>query len=345
MAALCHNRAMSKKLLIRSIYGFILLCCIIAAAGIGTLLESKQFVFEKFISSENTVAEVRTEPFPVGVDPKKQTIAEEDLLQNYSYETFAYVNREPTTWREKVLALFESKEWYQSLASPVSRILVIWPGERKEEVAKDFGDILRWDSAQRKLFLDTISKAEPPIPEGKFYPGKYVTHRDSTPEEVAQLVQEKFAADILSRYTTEVEDKVPLEEALTVASLLEREASDFENMREISGVIWNRLFTNMPLQLDATLQYVKGSKAGQKEWWPIPKPADKYLKSPFNTYANKGLPPTPIGSPSAAAVLAALNPLPTECVFYFHDKNHKYHCSNTYEEHVAKLRAIYGRGK
>jgi UPF0755 protein len=171
-----------------------------------------------------------------------------------------------------------------------------------------------------------------------------VAHRGATPKEVAELLQEKFEADILARYTTAVEDKVPLEDALVIASLLEREASDFENMREVSGVIWNRLFINMPLQLDATLQYVKGGKTNEKTWWPVPKPADKYLKSPYNTYANKGLPPAPIGNPSAAAVLAALNPIATDCVYYFHDDNRNYHCSKTYEEHVQKLRAIFGRG-
>lgn len=101
----------------------------------------------------------------------------------------------------------------------------------------------------------------------------------------------------------------------------------------------------MPLQLDATLQYAKGSRASEKEWWPVPKPADKYLKSPFNTYANKGLPPAPIANPSAASVLAALNPVPTDCYYYFHADNAEYYCSKTYEEHVRKLRAVFGRGK
>jgi cell division protein YceG involved in septum cleavage len=340
---ICHNKAMTKKLVIRSLYGFVILCCLIAAGGIKTLLESKQYVFSKF--AQNSVSEVTVAPFPVSVDPQKQTITTEDQLKNYSSESFAYVTQKPTSWEEKVVAMFASKEWYQSLASPVSRILVIWPGERKEEVARDFGDILLWNTSDRQKFLDAISSSQPNLSEGKYYPGQYVAHRDSSPEEVAQLVQDKFQGDIMSRYTTDVQEKVPLEQALTVASLLEHEASDFDNMREISGVIWNRLFNNMPLQLDATLQYVKGSKQGEKDWWPIPRPADKYLKSPFNTYANKGLPPAPIGNPSAAAVLAALNPLPTTCVYYFHDKNHDYHCSVTYEEHVAKLRAMYGRGR
>jgi UPF0755 protein len=101
----------------------------------------------------------------------------------------------------------------------------------------------------------------------------------------------------------------------------------------------------MPLQLDATLQYAKAGASGEKNWWPVPKPADKFIKSPYNTYANEGLPPGPIANPSAAAVLAALNPHPTDCIFYFHDRNEGYHCSLTYEEHVRKLKIHYGRGR
>jgi cell division protein YceG involved in septum cleavage len=336
---------MTKTTVIRSLYGLVLLCCFVVAAGAVYLIHSKQFVFTN-VSEQNTVKEVATGPFPVSVDANNRTIVQEDLLQSYSSETFAYA-RKPTgnTFTDKVVAWFSRKEWYQNLASPVSRIVVVWPGERKEEVVKDFGDILGWSTSDRANFLNLISEADPVLAEGKYYPGQYVTGKDATPEEIAMLIQTKFDSDILSRYTPEVEAKVPIKQALTIASLLEREASDFENMREISGVIWNRLFDDMPLQLDATLQYAKGSKSNEKTWWPIPKPADKYLKSPFNTYANKGLPPTPIANPSAAAVLAALNPIPTNCVFYFHDKNHNYHCSATYEEHVRKLKQLYGRGK
>ena len=159
------------------------------------------------------------------------------------------------------------------------------------------------------------------------------------------MIHDKFVSDVLNRYTSEVEAQVPIVDALTIASLLEREASDFENMREVSGVIWNRLFINMPLQLDATLQYARAGKATEKNWWPTPKPADKYLDSPYNTYAYKGLPPGPISNASAAAILAALNPYPTDCLYYFHDSEGDYHCSKTYEEHVANLKIQHGRGK
>ncbi|MBP6924205.1 MAG: endolytic transglycosylase MltG [Candidatus Pacebacteria bacterium] len=334
---------MLRKILIRGLYGIVLLLCIVTTAGIGLLLESKQFVFKKTITEENSVSVIDSSPFPVSVDPKARTIIEADLLGNHTYETLAKKEEaENDTWQAKAVAFFFNRDWYQNLASPVSRIVVIWPGERKEEVVKNVGDVLRWNTEQRKIFTTLIEDSEPALLEGKFYPGEYIAHRGATPAEVAIMIQEKFNTDILNRYTQEVEAKVPLKDALIIASLLEREARDFENMREISGVIWNRLFINMPLQLDATLQYARGGTA--KSWWPAVKPADKYVKSPYNTYANSGLPPGPIANPSAASVLAALNPLSTDCIYYFHDTKGNYYCSETYEGHVTKLKAIYGRG-
>jgi UPF0755 protein len=100
----------------------------------------------------------------------------------------------------------------------------------------------------------------------------------------------------------------------------------------------------MNLQIDATLQYAKGAKS-KKTWWPKPIPSDKFIDSPYNTYQNSGLPPTPIANPSVDTVLAALNPRETECLYYFHDDESVFHCTKTYEEHVALLKQYYGRGK
>ena len=99
----------------------------------------------------------------------------------------------------------------------------------------------------------------------------------------------------------------------------------------------------MKLQIDATLQYVRGSE--RNGWWPIVRSRDKYIDSPYNTYLYKGLPPAPISNPSVAAVLAALNPKKTDCMFYFHDQAGGFHCTETYEEHVQMLKKYYGRGR
>lgn len=332
-----------ERTLVRAIISLVIILTIAAVFGIVLLVQSKQHIIS-YVEKKVTQAEMEDfTPFPVSVDVTTKTIVDNPAVTSYYTDSLAITPRKEDNWWNQIAALFGSKDWYQNLASPVGRIIVIWPGERKEEVAKNIGDILGWDKADQTDFKNLVDATEPVIAEGKYFPGQYVAHRGATPADIQALLTEAFQTEVLNRYSPEVATKVPLSEALIIASLLEREASDFENMREISGVIWNRLFTDMPLQLDATLQYVKGSSPYQQKWWPIVRPADKYLDSPFNTYKHKGLPPAPIANPSAEAILAALNPVITDCLFYFHSKK-EYYCSPTYEEHVAKLRSIYGRG-
>jgi UPF0755 protein len=176
-------------------------------------------------------------------------------------------------------------------------------------------------------------------------PGIYFASIDD-PEGVATLVHDRFDADILSKYSPSTAEQVPLEQALTVASLIEREAGSWDDMRMISGIIWNRLFKGMKLQIDATLQYAEANqRAGKTGWWPSVEPKDKYIKSAYNTYQHVGLPPAPIANPSLAAVLAALNPKKTDCLYYFHDSHGVFHCSKTYAEHVKLLKKYYGQGR
>lgn len=334
----------NHKTVIRFIYSTFVIAAIAVVLALVTLLQSKNYVFEKPVITVTT-AEDSVVPFPVSVDPELGTISDQDQVTVYPSEQLARRSNDSDSWWSKVVTVFSRHEWYQNLASPVSRIVVIWPGERKEEITENIGAVLRWNSQEKADFIQEINTMSPELSEGKFYPGQYVAHREATPSEVATMINTEFQNKILSRYTKEVDTVVPLEDALTIASLLEREASDFENMREISGVIWNRLFIGMPLQLDATLQYARGPKVGGSTWWPVPRPADKYVESAYNTYANKGLPPGPIANPSSDSVIAALNPLQTDCYYYFHDSKQGYHCSKTYPEHVAKLKAAYGSGQ
>jgi uncharacterized YceG family protein len=296
---------------------------------------------------ENTVSPLESERFPVGVDMSAQIISEDPLVEWYA-ETYLSMdtdNSRQARFIDRVLAQVSKWDWYQQLASGVSRILVIYPGERKEQVTDNFGDILKWTEEERTLFESYITEGEPFLEDGSFYPGRYVVAYDATPEFVANLVFERFSHEILSRYDESVEAFVPLKDALTIASLLEREAYDFTDMRIISGVIWNRLFIGMPLQLDASLQYARGSDLTESDWWPKVVPDDKFTPSPYNTYENAGLPPAPIANPSVEAVLAALNPRVTDCMFYFHDAQGKFYCTETYEEHVEMLTQIYGQGR
>ncbi len=341
----------AAKLAVRITYCFFLLVFAFASVCALFIIETKESAFDVALTENNTAPEPQKAnevlPFPIGVDPYIEKIVENPTVDTFFETELTSATKDRSKlswWRRNVSAKLAMFDWYQNLASPVSRILIIRAGDRKEEVVKSFGDILRWDASERKVFENSIAGTTPKIAEGKFFPGRYVVDKDAIPEVVAGKVLEEFEVQVGSRYTAEIDAVVPFEDAMVIASLLEREAYDFTDMREISGVIWNRLFVGMNLQLDATLQYARANK-GDKEWWPVPVPDDKYIKSPYNTYQNGGLPPTPISNPSPEAILAALNPKQTECMFYFHDKKANFHCTKTYEEHVAKLKKIYGRGK
>jgi cell division protein YceG involved in septum cleavage len=329
-----------RSTILQSITGLVIMLSIIATMGIVLLLESKTLIFSMANRSQNQ-AEVT--PFPVSVNPHTKTITDNPTVDTFFVDTLANAPNSHHSWWNQLAALFADESWYQNLASPVSRIVVIWPGERREQVSKKIGDLLHWNQAERTEFQTLVNSTEPVLNDGKYYPGQYVVHESITPAELHQQINLSYQQEVLARYSPEVAAQVSLKNALIIASLLEREASDFANMREISGVIWNRIFINMPLQLDATLQYVRGGNSNEPRWWPKVRSSDKFIDSPYNTYQHAGLPPDPIASPSAEAILAALNPVATDCLFYFHTKN-DYHCSANYEEHVAKLRAIYGRG-
>ncbi len=290
-------------------------------------------------------------PFPIGVDPVAKVITEDPAVTSYMESYVASNHTSPRlsdSWFSRAVSKLAMQNWYQNLATPATRILIIQSGERKEEVIKNFSQILNWDKTEIEAFSLLLEAEVPPLPDGKLYPGRYIVASDASPETVAFAIADRFNAEVRARYPDTVEETLPLSEALVVASLIEREAYDFEDMRYISGVIWNRLFIDMRLQIDATLQYAKATAAlgnSNRGWWPVPKPEDKFIDSPYNTYQNAGLPPAPIANPSVDAIIAALNPRQTDCLFYYHTDDGTFYCNATYEEHVEGLRQHFGQGK
>lgn len=286
--------------------------------------------------------------FPVSVDPTTKTITEnpdiESMLVSERNQTGAVINA--VNALSDMAAAIVSSSWYQMFAASDIRAVVVDPGSRKEEIAVDFGKNLGWSTAAEKSFL--ASDASSPLAEGEISPGTYILPAGASGTDVRSALNDRFGSEILSHYSSSTAEVVPLDEALTIASMIERETNDWNDMRTISGIIWNRIFAGMKLQIDATVQYAKANKTAttlNKNWWPALTTNDKYIKSPYNTYLDAGLPPAPISNPSVAAVLAALNPTKTSCLFYFHDQQGGFHCSDTYAEHVALLKKYYGQGK
>lgn len=288
----------------------------------------------------------QAEPFPVSVDPATKSIVENPeasaiFAQQADQSTAAVtMASQAIDW---FVALISNTPLYQSLAAVDGHVVIVHAGDRKEQVLGQLAYDMNWNKAQQQEFLTAVQSQTPGISDGMFSPGTYVVQSNMTPSNVAALMNLSFSNNILLHYSSTTAAHVPLKDALIVASMLERETGGPNDERIISGIIWNRLFDNMNLQIDATLQYAKGDKSGN--WWSQVVPKDKYIKSPYNTYEHPGLPPGPIAEPSVAAVIAALNPVQTSCLYYFHDKYGRFHCSDTYPQHVKLLRKYYGQGK
>ena len=293
--------------------------------------------------------------FPVTVHPVEKSIIEDPQVEAYldrpGSPLQAAVGNVWGVLADLFAALAVSiadSPWYERLAGAAGstdRLISLSPGMRKEQVAANFANVLHWTLAQKKEFLTPSPYSSLPLIEGSFPPGLYALSKDTTPKMAQALINDRFSKEVLARYGTSTAQIVPLQDALTIASLIEREAGGPEDRRIISGIIWNRLFSGMHLQIDATLQYAKANALSSGSWWPRLYPADQFRKSPYNTYLHAGLPPAPIANPSIASVLAALNPRKTSCLFYFHDALGGFHCSETYAEHVSLLKKYYGRGK
>ncbi len=255
--------------------------------------------------------------------------------------------------------------FYENLADPNMRIIPVQEGMRKEQVADLVGDKLGWTDTEKhdfeyttlalantatttNIFTADNSKLVSPSDitnggadmEGYYFPKTYMLSVADSPTAVQQIMLNTFqqqTAGIKKAKTTKIINE---QTALTIASIIQREAAGKQDMNLISGIIWNRLFAGMKLQMDATVQYAKGNITDG--WWPPVNPTDiKTINSPYNTYLYVNLPPTPIASPGLAAIEAAYNPQPTKCLFYLHDKNRQIHCAVTYAQHLKNIARYY----
>lgn len=218
---------------------------------------------------------------------------------------------------------------------PYMKWVTIKPGLRKEEIAEILKDALGWSKDQKENWIKKDTAASLEFTEGVFYPDTYLIPVEEEPGLTAKRLISKFNENFEEFLIQFSNKNIKWTKALTLASIVQREASGDSDMSLIAGILWNRLEKNMALGVDATLQYLRGDKGGG--WWAPITISDKQIDSPFNTYKYKGLPPHPISNPGIMAIRAVLNPTKTDCLYYIHDKNKNTHCSITYEEHLVNI--------
>lgn len=233
------------------------------------------------------------------------------------------------------LSLLASLSFYQNLANPSVKVVYVKEGLRKEEIAEVVGNKLGWDDEEKNDFINAHLALKSENLEGKYFPKTYLLNVDEDPMGTVATMLKQFTKETAKIKKQKTMQVVNQDTAIKIASIIQREAAGKQDMKLISGIIWNRLWAGMKLQMDATLQYAKGSE--EDGWWEHVYAVDKNIDSPYNTYKESGLPPSPIANPGLAAIDAAYNPQKTSCLFYIHDKKKRIHCAKTYEEHKRNI--------
>ena len=213
---------------------------------------------------------------------------------------------------------------------------------RREQTGEILQKTLLWDQTKLDQWNSAYKSMEPDYAEGVYYPDTYLVPTDETGAQVAKRFIDRFNEKFAPLSQKFLDADIRWVTALKIASLIEREAGGESDMKLISGIIWNRLNTGMRLEIDATMQYTRGNPSAgsgrESSWWGSVDLAQKSSDSPYNTYVYKGLPPTPICSPTVMSIEAVLAPEDTDCLYYLHDKNRQIHCAKTYTQHKENIR-------
>jgi UPF0755 protein len=169
--------------------------------------------------------------------------------------------------------------------------------------------------------------------EGFLFPDTYRVFSDATAIDVVKKTLDNFDRQLTEQMRQDIKraDKT-IFEVITLASIVERE-SKIADMPMIADIFWKRLEIGMPLQSDATVNYVTGQSKLRPTF------NDLAFNSPYNTYKYPGLPPGPISNPSLAAIKATIYPTPNEFYYFLTDSSGKAYYGRTYQEHQANIAA------
>ena len=230
-----------------------------------------------------------------------------------------------------------------------SRDVVIPEGRRAEEV----GEILQQAGVVSKQdFLDALVKSRYSEPflaessstslEGFLFPAKYSFFRGAKPADVVDRMLQAFQDQVASQLQLEGQ-ALTLDQVVTLASIVEREAQDPSERPLIASVFLNRMRLGIALEADPTVQYALTQFSLSVDaygWWKKELTVDDLkVDSPYNTYVRPGLPPGPIANPGFDSILAVVRPARTNYLFFVakNDGTGQHAFAETLEEHLANI--------
>jgi UPF0755 protein len=285
------------------------------------------------VNKSDTHKEIFVVAKGAGVKSIAKTLKEQKLIKD---ETAFYLLVKKLGIENKIQAgsfrLSPSQTAEQIAQSLTKGSLDVWvtipEGKRAEEIA----DLLEknvpsYNTQWREQLLSN---------EGYLFPDTYLFAQDATIEQIIETMRNNFNQKYKQLSNTQTNRTQS--ELVTIASLIEREGKHDVDRPLIASVIYNRLDNGMPLQIDATVQYVLGYQPSEQSWWKRHLSLDDLtVSSAYNTYKNIGLPPSPIANPGIQSLKAAMNPANTDYLFYITDKNGINRYGKTNAEHERNI--------
>ncbi len=192
-----------------------------------------------------------------------------------------------------------------------------------------------FDKKLRKVDSDKFKKiAERKKLEGYLFPDTYFFLPNIHTEDVIIAMKKNFDGKMLT-----IQDKIDasgrsLEDIIIMASILEKEARTLSSKKVISGILWKRIEIGMPLQVDAVFPYIIGKNTYQVTL------EDLKIDSKYNTYLYRGLPIGPITNPGLDSIIAALEPVKSDYLYYLSDREGGMHYASDFEGHKEN-RVLY----
>jgi UPF0755 protein len=169
--------------------------------------------------------------------------------------------------------------------------------------------------------------------EGYLYPDTYEIYKPKDEEEVLTKLVSRFEEVWGKEFASQAAARgMTREDAVNLASIVEKETGNKDERPVIASVFLNRLRIGMPLATDPTVIYGIPSFNGNLTKQDLSRPG------PYNTYLNAGLPPTPIANPGADSIRAVLNPATTEYLYFVSKNDGTHYFSKTEEEHNEAVR-------
>jgi UPF0755 protein len=165
--------------------------------------------------------------------------------------------------------------------------------------------------------------------EGYLFPDTYYFYQNTATERMIEAMKSNFKKQTAIFNSYIAFSGKTKKDIITMASIVEKEATSTDNRKIIAGILWKRIEAGMPLQVDPPFFYTLGKTSAQLT------SDDLKTDSPYNLYIHKGLPPTPIDNPGLDAITATVHPVSSKFWFYLSDAKGNMHYAETHDGHLA----------